>query len=95
MTLDWKYGNFSLWEDYSPILRLGKGYNWVDFTFFNLSFEYEKHGPSFEGEVAILGVHVRLCIAMPWTTEQSEDLQRRFESIKTLPTECPKCKEPL
>jgi len=90
--MEWKTGNISFWCNWLELLK-PNGFNWVTFTVITFEFEYDKHGPQFELTLGLLGFCGRIALYAPWTTEQSEELQRRFESIKVL--KCDKCKEEL
>ncbi len=57
------------------LLRLGRGFNWVDFEVIRLGVEYDKAGPQIEINVALLGFALYFACTLPWSTEQSQHLR--------------------
>lgn len=66
-----------------PAVFNPKRYNWVDFHFIQLRCEYEKAGPCFEMDMALLGFGVWFAFSLPWKTEQSERLTRMVTELDT------------
>jgi len=50
-------------------------YNWSNFHVLMLELEYNKSGPSFSIEAALLGFFIRIYFSLPWETEMSKHLK--------------------
>lgn len=72
---------FSISCEWPAVFALGRGYNWVDFTFIHLACEYDKVGAQFEIEAGLVGFRLRICIPAG-RTEQNDELRRRVEAVR-------------
>ena len=89
--IETKWITLSWWSDWDAIIKLGKGFNWVNLSLIGVELEYEKHGPCFSITMKLLGFGVSFSIALPFETEQSLEIKRRIDSIGT--AVCSNCGE--
>lgn len=71
----------SFWDDYSNLIRPAR-YNWVNFTWVNLSMEWDKMDNSFSIEVGVMGFNMRWQLPLPGTTKQKDEIMKRLKEIK-------------
>ena len=82
MYKEWSWGSLSIWSQLSAIVKLGNGFNWVDLYIIHAHIEYEKHGPSYEVEVALLGFGITLRVFAKHETDQSREIKDVVSKIK-------------
>ena len=64
-------------------LLMPNKYNWIDFDFIRLSFEYDGLMPQFEMYFGLLGISLYICIDLPWSTEASREIMQAKEDIES------------
>jgi len=81
MRFESKYCCLSFWNNWIEIFCVSK-FNWVNFTVIIFEFEYDKHGPTLESTIGLLGFCMRFSAYPGWTTKQSEELKARVNKLK-------------
>lgn len=73
---------FTFWNDWEQVNF--KQFNWINFTFINLNFEWDKTFNELELDIGLLGFNLRFQYQLPkkYRTKEYKDLIKLAKEIK-------------